>query len=143
MKPLRFAQSLCVALLFTGVVVTPAQGQNWSRDQDHELCDRQWRGDRERYCEVREITISARDLVSVDAGTNGGIRVEGWDRNEIRLTAKVQAWAYDEDDARDLVSEIRVDLDGRVIRPRGPSTGRREADSSCRRSPRSCPKSPV
>ena len=126
MKPLRFAQNLCVVLLLTGVVVTPALGQDWSRDQDHEWCDGRWRGDRERYCEVREITISARELVSVDAGTNGGIKVEGWDRNEIRLLAKVQAWAYDEDDARDLVSEIRVDLDGRMIRPRGPSTGRRE-----------------
>jgi hypothetical protein len=51
-------------------------------------------GDRddERFCEVRESTMPAGPL-NVDAGNNGGISIEGWDRNEIRVRAVVQASA--------------------------------------------------
>jgi len=51
-------------------------------------------GDRdyERFCEVRESTMPAGAL-NVDAGQNGGISIEGWDRNEIRVRAVVQASA--------------------------------------------------
>ncbi|HWI17360.1 MAG TPA: hypothetical protein VNT81_06415, partial [Vicinamibacterales bacterium] len=36
-----------------------------------------------RHCEVRDSTMPAGPL-NVDAGTNGGISIEAWDRNEIR-----------------------------------------------------------
>ncbi len=97
-----------------------AQAQDWCRD-DH------W-GDRDRdhVCEVREYTLRAdRDVIVVDGAPNGGIRVEGWDRNEILVQAKVQAQARYEEDAREIVDEIEV-LTDRTIRADGPRTGRHE-----------------
>lgn len=93
---------------------------SWCRDDDRG--DR----DRERYCEVRELTLPAdRQLISVDATPNGGVRVEGWDRNEILVRAKVQAQARTESAARDMVSEVTLQT-GRTIRADGPGTGRHE-----------------
>ena len=45
--------------------------------------------DYEQHCEVRDSTMPAGAL-NVDAGQNGGIVVEGWDRNEIRVRAIVR-----------------------------------------------------
>ncbi len=74
--------------------------------------------DRDRYCEIREYTLPALSSISVDAGPNGGIRVEGWDRDEIRLRARVGARDR-RDDPRDLAREIRI-MTGEVIRADGP-----------------------
>lgn len=89
-------------------------------DPDHEWCDQRW-GDwgEEQYCEVREFTMDARDRVRVDAGPNGGITVEGWDRNEIRILARVRAWSR-RDDPLELVREIEVVTDGSIIYADGP-----------------------
>lgn len=77
--------------------------------------DRWYDEDRERYCEVREITLPAgRAVIAVDAGQNGGISVEGWDRDEIRIRAKVVAMARDADEARERVRAVRIDTDGTI-----------------------------
>ena len=81
--------------------------------------------DRARFCEVREETIPARGgTITVDGGQNGGIEVTGWDRNEIRVRAKIQVQAEDEEEARDLAKEIRIET-GSVIRAEGPPSRRR------------------
>ncbi len=41
--------------------------------------------------EIREIEISMRDEVDLDAGQNGGVSVEGWDQDRIVLLAAVSA----------------------------------------------------
>lgn len=85
-----------------------------------------WGGDddTDRYCEEREYTLDARSELSVDAGQNGGITVAGWDRNEVRLVAKIQATSRD-GDARDLADEIEIRT-GATIEADGPQTwGRR------------------
>jgi hypothetical protein len=81
---------------------------------------------RDRHCEVREIDLpaSVTELV-VDAAPNGGIRVEGWDRDEVRLIAKVVAGGRDEAAARELAAEVHIDTDG-VVRASGPHSGWRE-----------------
>jgi len=79
-----------------------------------------------RSCDVREYTMPAGAL-TVDAGTNGGIRVEGWDRNEIHVVAVVTASARREADAKRLASEVQVQAAGSRVSSTGPSTtGNRE-----------------
>jgi hypothetical protein len=84
-----------------------AEDQDWCRGRDYDR-------DHDRYCEVREFTLGAMDRITVDAAPNGGIKVEGWDRNEIRVLARVSGQADDMDDARALVQEVEV-LTGRTI----------------------------
>ena len=71
--------------------------------------------DRERHCEVREFTLPAgRAVIAVDAGQNGGIAVEGWDRDEIRVRAKVVAYAPSGAEARERVRAVEIDTDGTI-----------------------------
>ncbi|MEJ2217813.1 MAG: hypothetical protein P8099_14480 [Gemmatimonadota bacterium] len=88
----------------------------WCRDSDG--------GNRGRYCEVREQTLPARSSISVDAGRNGGVHVQAWDRNQILVRAKVQAWDDSDKDARALADQIRIRTDD-VIEADGPQTRRR------------------
>lgn len=92
---------------------------------DDEWCH-EGSGDRntERYCEVREFTLEARDLVRVDAAPNGGISVEGWDRNEISLRARVSAWSRS-GNPKELTDRIEVGA-GSLISADGPRQRERE-----------------
>ena len=82
--------------------------------------------DGERACEVREITLPAdRDVVAVDGRQNGGIHVEGWDRDEILVRARVDARARTDRDARRLIDDVQIRTDG-TIRATEPDTRRRE-----------------
>jgi hypothetical protein len=95
--------------------------------QDDDWCDDDHNDDdSERYCEVREATLSAdRSVIDVDASPNGGVHVEGWDRNEILVRAKIVARARSESDAREIAGEVELDL-GNRIHAEGPRTGRNE-----------------
>ncbi len=77
----------------TTVGCAPADAQQTRTLHDDQWCDHDnWEHDNngERYCEVREITLAAgRDLIAVDGRRNGGIKVEGWNRKEILVRAKV------------------------------------------------------
>jgi hypothetical protein len=96
------------------------QDDDWCRESGHDR-------DRDHYCEVREYTLSSdRDVIVVDASPNGGIKVEGWDRNEILVRAKVQAQSRDEGGAREIAGEVDV-MTGRTIESDGPRTGRGES----------------
>lgn len=90
------------------------------RDRDH--------GDNDsyRHCEVRDERLPAGPL-TVEAGQNGGIRVEGWDGNDILVRAVVQASAREEADARRLAGEVEVRTGGGRVSATGPDrNGRRE-----------------
>jgi hypothetical protein len=78
-----------------------------------------------RACDVREESMAAQPL-TVDGGRNGGIRVEGWDRNEIRVQAIVTANARSEADAKQLASEVQVQVGGGRVSATGPTTERRQ-----------------
>ncbi|HUE88200.1 MAG TPA: DUF4097 family beta strand repeat-containing protein [Vicinamibacterales bacterium] len=84
-----------------------------------------WDDDRYRACEVREYTLPAGPM-TVDAGRNGGIRVEGWDRGEIRILAVVTGQARREEDAKRLMSEVDVQAGSGRVTASGPSTRSRE-----------------
>jgi hypothetical protein len=103
-------------------LATPLLGQtddpcrNAGRDRDDDYY---------QHCEVREESMAAGPLI-VDAGTNGGIRVEGWDQNSIRVQAIVQANARDENTARQLAQGVQILAGGGRVSANGPETGRRE-----------------
>ncbi|MGE0043026.1 MAG: DUF4097 domain-containing protein [Vicinamibacterales bacterium] len=90
------------------------ESRSWGDDED------------EQVCEVRESTLPAGAL-SVDAGQNGGIRVEAWDRNEIRVRAIVRTSARSEERARALAGEVEVLSGSGRVSARGPATSRRES----------------
>jgi hypothetical protein len=82
-------------------------------------------GDRDRghYCEVREMMLPAPGgALTVNARPNGGIKVVGWDRREVRVRAKVVANADTNEQAQALVREVAVRTDG-SIHSEGPARG--------------------
>jgi hypothetical protein len=81
--------------------------------------------DYRRHCEVRDSTLPAGAL-NVDAGQNGGIVIEGWDRNEIRVRAVVQGSASTEARARELAGQVQVQAGGGRVYATGPENMRRE-----------------
>lgn len=126
-KRTRTLYGLCaLALCFWAI---PATAQQTRVVEDDDWCERDSWGDRDhdRVCEVRETTLSAdRELIRVDGRANGGIKVRGWERNEILVRAKVQARAESESEARSLLDEVRIEL-GSTIRADGPRTYRHES----------------
>lgn len=114
----RFVTCLLVALLLPFV----ASAQNDDRVQHWmENCQRGWNSDRAQFCEVRNVTIQPQSRLRVDGRENGGVAFYGWNRNEVKVVALVQAQAYDDRDAAALAKEIRVLTDGGRVRAEGPS----------------------
>ena len=122
---MRHSVTLWIWLLGLSTVFTLAPA---AAAQDDEDWCRQWdNGDRGWYCEIQENTLSNRDVIAVDGRANGGITVEGWDRNEILVRAKIVARARSDADARALAEEVDVITSGRTVRAEGPNTRRRES----------------
>lgn len=93
--------------------------------QDDSECDDErwgrWRGGPAGHvCEVRELTVPARGMLSIDARQNGSIRVTGENRRDVQVRAIVQAWASDEAEAQAVASAVTVRTDD-GLRAEGPS----------------------
>lgn len=114
--------ALTVAALLAAPVVVEGQ---WERSEEG-WCERD-RGDRDRACMVLTRSFDAVDELGVDGGMNGGITVEGWERDEVEVRAKVWANAGDEARAQELADEVRIDMRRGMLSADGPRTGRRES----------------
>jgi hypothetical protein len=109
----------------------PLHAQHNSFDDDATWLDNcrsgNWNGgdDRGHACEVRAVPVrlSGR-AVEIDGRQNGSIRVRGWDGDSVRVTARLQANANSDGDARKLLEEVRIVADGRSVRAEGPSSSR-------------------
>jgi hypothetical protein len=79
------------------------------------------------HCEIREYTLAGSGgVLRIDASPNGGVRVRAWDRNEVKVEARVQARGDSDGDARELAAEVKVNASGRSVTTSGPRTsGRR------------------
>lgn len=89
-------------------------------DADPCAGSREWNdNDYRRHCEVRDSTMPAGPL-TVDAGANGGITVEAWDRNEIRVRAVVTGSARTEERAREIAGVVQVQSGGGRVSASGP-----------------------
>jgi len=112
-----------VLILVAGLALSAGSARaqsDWCRE-DGRGNDRQ-----ERYCEVREHKLSGAGRLSVDARPNGGIEVRAWERDDIRLEAKVVAQADTEAEARDLASQVQIETSN-TVRAEGPRGGRRSS----------------
>src|SRR5688500_8406100 len=120
-----------VVALFAALPVAAQRTDDPERSAADWLADcrsrsRDWSWNRETACEVRDTTIRARDgRVTIDGGQNGGISVRGWDRDEVRVIARMQAQARSEADARELLRDIRIEA-GSTIRADGARARRDE-----------------
>jgi hypothetical protein len=88
-----------------------------------------WRGGNDNYeqhCEVRESQLPAGAL-NVDAGQNGGIVVEAWDGNNIRVRAVVQGSARDAARAREIAGQVQVQSGNGRVYATGPTLDGRES----------------
>jgi len=101
-------------------------GAQVGSDADPCSNNNRWNDDEQQHCEVRESTMGAGPL-NVDAGQNGGIVVEGWDRNEIRIRAVVQGRARSAERARDIAGQVQVQAGGGRVYATGPDVERRES----------------
>jgi hypothetical protein len=77
---------------------------------------------RGRACEVRNVPVrlSGRSI-AIDGQQNGGVRVLGWDRDSVQVTARLQAQDRTDAGARDVLSRIKIVADGHSVRADGPS----------------------
>ncbi len=92
-----------------------------------ERCRRSDGGDRarERVCEVREIRLPVDGrALTIDGRANGGIAVEGWDRNEILVQARITANAATAEQARAMAQGIRIATERNEVRAEGPASER-------------------
>ncbi len=107
----RSDRSKAVLFFAAALVALPVAGfaqEDWcSESRDHDA-----------YCEVRELSISRRATVQVDARPNGGISVEGSAAEEILLRVKVTARGAD---AEDLARRVEIVTDDtiRAVGPKG------------------------
>jgi len=125
---LRYKHGYVLMIAVLGVLIAGvAAAGEWEVKEESKWCENdRWDGD--RYCEVREITLEAgRNVVRVDGAANGGISVEGWDRNEIRIEARVTVWTRDDEEkeALEILNKIKIDTDG-TIEATGPKQRNRE-----------------
>jgi len=96
--------------------------------QEREMtCDDHWQSDRVSHCEINEMTIPATPSLSVDGGVNGGMTLKGWQRNEVRVRARVQTQADSDDQAKTIARQVIIHTGGGRIIADGPSQGHHES----------------
>lgn len=78
--------------------------QNWGN----------YNGDKVSFNEVREMTLGASSLLTVDGRRNGGIRVKGSDRKDILVRACIQTWGVTDEEARGLAKDIQFETGSTV-----------------------------
>lgn len=114
----------CIAtlILFLLIPGTFALADDWKIIDDSSWCRDKSSFFSESVCEVRELTINETwNKIKVDASPNGGIKVEGWDRDSILIQARVQVRAGSEKKARRIISNIDIETSGNEIRADGPN----------------------
>jgi len=105
-------------LLIFAVPSAPAQGRDGSRFTCDDVGG--WNDDRASHCEIREDTVAGGNPLDVDAGPNGGIRVRGWERSDVLVRARIVGYGDTDTEARQVVSQVRLDTGGGQVRARGP-----------------------
>jgi hypothetical protein len=124
---MRLFRLLAASVLLVSPTLLVAQQTD--RESDAEWLEKcrdhhAWGDDsRGRACEVRNVPVrlSGRSI-SIDGQQNGGVRVFGWDRDGVEVTARMEGHGRDDAAARELLSRVRIVADGRGIRADGPST---------------------
>ncbi|MEP6732417.1 MAG: DUF4097 family beta strand repeat-containing protein [bacterium] len=130
-------RSTLVRPLFTLALFASASPLAAQRSSDYDdsrwldNCRNGWNGDddRGRACEIRVVPVKlSGHSLDIDGRENGSIHVVGWSGDSVRVTARMQANARSDGDAKDLLKDVRIAADGRRISTDGPrSSSRRES----------------
>ena len=114
-KSLRCALAALAIFGFIGVATAQKKSES-------SLECREWRGnDRlQSHCEIKEQTLPAGGLITVDGKQNGGISIKGWERNEVLVRSRIQTQAPTQAEADQLTREVRVETAGLSIHAEGP-----------------------
>ncbi len=118
-----------IAVLGAGIawLGTPSEA-HYEAAVQRDACDDRGRSSRgSSLCEIREFTLESSGDLRVDAGPNGGIRVEGSDRKDILVTARVQVRGRNDESIRALASEIRIRAANGAISADGPRSSGRQS----------------
>ncbi len=78
------------------------------------------------YAESREQRLPAGSTNSINPGSNGSIRVHGWNNSHVLVRACIQTAAATDSDARALASQISITRGAGAIEPTGPSHSDRQ-----------------
>jgi DUF4097 and DUF4098 domain-containing protein YvlB len=98
-----------VCLVGSVIPTAPAYAQTNRASNDEEWCNSEyWNSDREQHCEIREATLDSRTLLEVTGGKNGGIDIRGWDRDQIKVVAKIQTSANSKRRAEEIASAVEI-----------------------------------
>jgi DUF4097 and DUF4098 domain-containing protein YvlB len=116
----RYLTALAVVTLAAPVTALRAQESDdeWLDECRHRHGD--W-GRRAKYCEIRELGMkpTKEGALRVEPGMNGGIEIEGWNRDSIAVTARIQASARTEQDAEAIARELKIEAANGVVRVTG------------------------
>lgn len=85
------------------------------------------RSDNVRFCETRNVAVTAVPALTVDGRDNGGITVHAWGRSDIQVVAMVQAQAETQADAQAIAQQISVSSTNGDVHADGPQTERRQS----------------
>jgi DUF4097 and DUF4098 domain-containing protein YvlB len=77
------------------------------------------------HCEMKDQTLAAsKGAIRIDPGMNGGITVNGWDRPDVWVRARIDTAAETDSEARSMVSAIRLASGSGQIHAEGPEMDR-------------------
>src|SRR5687768_14424245 len=111
MRITYFRYILMVTILCLSGSCVFAQNKSENRNRTREFCtNNNWsNNNRVSANDLRETTVAARNLVTVDGNRNGGIRVTGSNRSDILVRSCIQAWSTSDEAARTLARSVRID----------------------------------
>jgi DUF4097 and DUF4098 domain-containing protein YvlB len=78
------------------------------------------------HCEIRNTGYrqAAGGLLTAEPNQNGGVSIQGWDRDSVHVEARIRAVARTEEQARALSEQVRIVTERGTIRASGPSSQR-------------------
>ena len=115
-------KSAFALLILIGLSV-PARAQMRDNRETQLTCNnisREISRERALSCEVRESSLGPSGRLDIEPGRNGGITVKGWAQNSVLVRARLEAWAENDTEARNIASQIRVETAGGQIHATGP-----------------------
>ena len=97
-------------------------GATAQKKSESSLECRDWGGnDRlQSHCEIKEQTLPAGGIITVDGKQNGGISIKGWERNEVLVRSRIQSQAPTQAEADQLAAQVRIETAALSIHAEGP-----------------------
>ncbi len=115
-----FLASAVAAVAFAAAPATTL-AQRAAQTNDDWCRSDNWGDRRPTFCEVRDFTVPAAGVLTVDAEPNGGIDVSGTTRGDVVVRAKVSATAETMERAQQIARSVTVNASASNVSATGPS----------------------